>query len=492
MTDALTVGSVLRREVAAEVVDEADVVVAGGGTAGCVAAIAAARNGADVLLIERSGTLGGMMTTGNAGLTKYIVHEKSQADYRGVLADLATDPSAVQVVGGLPLELARRLMESGAAVGTAGTAGSYVFTSQADFKWLLFTMMEEAGVRLLLHSLLVDVVAEDPCTRAKLGAGPGALVKGLVVENKAGRQVVLGRCFIDATGDGDVAARSGAPFVVGAGPDDLATRDGTPLGTMQGMGVMFRVGNVDMPRCFEYLKEHQDQFAVQPFALLGLNEACENFMKGEMMTINARVPGHGFQIYNSPIPGVVTLCCPSCEGNGLSARDLTDGEVTVTKDVQRRVLELRENMPGFENAFALDSPDLCVRETRHIHGEYILNIEDVLGRREFEDGIGRGGHPIDIHPIPDELRDRPMLSRWYFNIPYRSLVPKNVDNLLVAGRCISATREASGCTRPTAQCMVTGEAAGAAAALCVADGVAPRALDIAVLRQRLAAQGVVL
>ncbi|GAI97366.1 unnamed protein product, partial [marine sediment metagenome] len=221
--------------------------------------------------------------------------EKNQIEYRKVWTQLATDPSSVQVVGGIPMEITQRLIDMKAAIGTTGAAGSYVFTAQQDFKWLLLEMMEEAGVKLLFHSLIVDVIKEDNT------------VRGVIVENKSGRQAILGKVFIDATGDGDVAAKAGVPFVVGVGPNDLAAKDGTPLQTMQSMGVMFRMGNVDMAKCFEYLKSHPDQFHVQPFALMGLNDAYESFLKGDMMTINVTRIGHSFQIYNTPIPGVFTF-----------------------------------------------------------------------------------------------------------------------------------------------------------------------------------------
>jgi len=140
----------------------------------------------------------------------------------------------------------------------------------------------------------------------------------------------------------------------------------------------------------------------------------------------------------------------------------------------------------------LDCPELCVRETRHFHGEYVLTIEDILSMREFDDTIGKGCHPIDTRPVPEALKQYPLPHRWSFNIPYRALVPKSVDNLLVAGRCISCTHEASGCIRPTVQCMITGEAAGVAAAICAEHGTPARELDTGNLRATLAAQGVVL
>lgn len=476
----LEMGSIYRSTVEATVTGNVDVLVAGGGTAGCVAAIAAARNGADVLLVERQGFLGGMLTAGNAGMTKYIVHEKNQTEYRKVLAEFEKDPASVQVVGGLPMEITKRLIETGAGIGTHDAAGSYVFTAQDDFKFLLLTMMEETGVKLLLHSLVVDVIKE------------GDSLQGVIVENKSGRQVLLAKLFIDATGDGDVAARAGAPYVVGVAEGDLAAQAGTPLGTMQAMGVMFRMGNINMDRCFEHLFAHRDQFVPQPFALLGLDEAYEAYQKGDMMTINITGIGHRFQIYNTPLPGVFTFCCPHYYGNGLSADDLTCGEVAMMKEIRKRIVEMRSSLPGFEDAYLIDCPEICVRETRHFRGEYVLNIEDILSQRTFEDTIGRGCHPIDIQPVPEELKKYPLPHRWYFNIPYRSLLPKEVDNLLLAGRCISNTHEASGCTRPTVQCMITGEAAGTAAAMCVREGLKPLLLDTGELRQQLSGQGVVL
>ena len=480
MTRKLKKGATYSKTVRATVTREVDVIVAGGGTAGVVAAIAAARAGAGVLLVEGRGFLGGMMTGGNAGLTKYIVHEKSQAAYRDVVADLATKPETVQAVGGIPMEITRRLLDSGGGIGTHGTAGSYVFTDPLAFKWLLLDMMEEAGVELLLHSLVVDVIKVDET------------VSGIVVENKSGREALLGRILIDATGDGDLAAKSGVPFVTGVGPDDLTAKEGTPLETMQSMGVMFRMAGVDMARCFDYLKEHPEHFGVQSFALMSLEDACEAFLKGEMSTWNIVGIGDGFQVYNTPIPGVFTFCCPSFKGSGLSAEDLTRGEIALAREVRKRVAQMRRSVPGFENARIIDCPEICVRETRHIRGEYVLNIEDVLNRREFKDTIGRGCHPIDIQPAPEWINQRPLGPRWYFNVPYRCLVPLDVENLLVAGRCISVTHEANGCTRPTVQCMITGEAAGTAAALCVRQNTTPRYLDTDQLRGKLAEGGAVI
>jgi hypothetical protein len=475
----LKVGATYRSMVEAEVVAEADVVVLGGGTTGPVAAIAAARNGASVLLVERRGYLGGMMTAGNAGLTDYIVNDRDPEQYRKIVGQLASDPGSVQVVGGIPLEITNRLIQTKAALGTSGQAGTYVFTAQQEFKRLLLTMMEEAGVRLLLHSLVVDVIKE------------GDSVKGIVVENKSGRQIVLGKVFIDATGDGDVAAKAGAPFVVGVGPDDLVAQRGVPLGAMASMGVMFRVGNVNVDRLLDYLAGNPEIFIFQELALMSFADCLAAHKKGDMMTFIVRGTGHVTQIYNTPLPGVLVLCCPSYSGNGLSASDLTRAEIAVTKDIWKRMDTMRAEWPGFENSYLLDLPEIFTRETRHILGEYIVTIDDLHSSRAFPDSIGRGAHIIDTSHIPASLRNYPLPSRWSFSIPYRCLVARDVANLLVAGRCISATHEASGCIRVTAACMMTGEAAGTAAAMCVAENTIPRRVDTARLRAVLSDHGAI-
>ena len=488
--DQVRVGARLRTRVEAEVVADVDVVVAGGGTAGAVAAIAAARNGARVLLVERRGYLGGMMTGGNVGLTKYVRHEEEAERHHEMIGRLACEPAAAQIVGGIPLEITERLVRKSAALGTHGTGGSYVFTAAEDFKLELLDMMEEAGVELLLHSMLVDVVKQ------------GDRVRGVVVENKSGRQVLGARICVDATGDGDLAARAGVPFVIGVAEGDLGAQQGIPLGSLQPMGVMFRVGNMDMARCLAFLRAHPQFFAVQGTGKMDLDQVQEAFDKGEAAVFYVKglagsQPGRTaenrtIQFYNTPLPGVFTCCCPTVGGNGLNAKDLTRAELTMARLVHAWVQEMRQHIPGCEEAYLLDCPEIGVRETRHCRGEYVLNIHDVLSGRDFEDSIGRGSHAIDVSPVPEELAEVELGSGWSFSIPYRSLVATGVDNVLLAGRCVSCTHEASGCVRPSVQCMVTGEAAGTAAAMCAADDTLPRSLEPGTLRRRLEDQAVVL
>lgn len=480
MLSGTRIGSTFEYSASATVAEAVDVVVAGGGSAGAVAAIAAARAGARVLLVEARGYLGGMMTAGNAGLTTYIVHEKDESARAALMADLRDRPAAVHVAGGIPMEIPRRLAACGAATLTSGQPGAYVFASQGDFKVLLVEMAREAGVRFLLHSTVVDAHMQ------------GKRIAGVLVHNKSGMQLVPSGAFVDATGDGDLAALAGVPFFKGVGVEDEVYReDRGTLGAMGHMGVMFRMGGVDTERCFEHLGRNPEAFQVQRVAGQGMEEALACARRGDMACFVVKVSGlGGVQLYNSPVPGVYTVCCPCFEGDGTSARDLSAGEVGLAREVRRYASRLREAVPGFERALILDLPEIGVRETRHIHGDYLLTLRDILLMTRFPDSIGRGSHPVDTKPVPSYLKDADLPSRFHFHIPYGCLLAKGVDNLLLAGRCVSCTHEASGCMRTTVQCMVTGQAAGTAAAMSVSRGVDPRGLVVEDLRRRLAEDGV--
>ena len=473
--NALQPGQEYVSEVRARVLEPVDVVVAGGGTAGVTAALAAARAGAKTMLIEASGSLGGMMTRGNAGLTMYMKFSGRPAEHANDLKALKDEPAAVQVAGGLARKITDRLLKAKSAVGTWDRAGKYVFTNTADFKRLLLTMMDESKVALRLHSLLVDVIRE------------GSRLAGVVLESKSGRQIVPARQFIDATGDGDLAVRAGASYTVGVTADDLCAAT-SKVGEMTVMGVMFKLGNVDLRRTFTWLKENPGSFEKQAFARYSLDEAEQQFAAGAMSTFIVRTenPSHWMQVYNSPNPREVTICCPCVKGDGTDVESLTRAEAVMAGMLERWMERIRP-IPGFEHAFMQDQPEMGVRETRHIEGDYVLNIEDLFRQRQFEDCIGFGAHPIDTDPRPEWLNDPETAypQRWFFQIPFRSLTVKGIANLLTAGRCISATHEAFGCIRPTVQCMITGEAAGAAAALSAGQGVDPRELDSQALRQHL-------
>ena len=470
-------------ETRAKVLEAMDVVVCGGGTAGVTAALAVARGGAKTMLIETKGYLGGMLTGGNAGLTMYAKFSGRPEEHAADLKCLAEEPEKLHVAGGIPMEITRRLLAEHAALGNEGTAGAYLFTNSEVFKRVLVEMMEEAGVRVRFHTMVVDVVKS------------GTELAGIVLESKSGREVVPARQFVDATGDGDVCVRAGAQYTVGVTKDDFCAANGG-IGKRTPMGVMFKVGNVDFDRVFTFLGEHPEAFRKQSFARFSYEEALARYRRGEMATFMIAPPGgdpQGMQVYNLPDPGVATLLCwpGGFASDGCNADDLSQAECRMAGMIAHWMDCIRK-IPGFEKAFLLQVPEMGVRETRHIQGDYVLGLMDIYKQKDFEDCIGFGAHPVDTKPRPEWLRD-PETSyppRWYFQIPFRSLLVADLENLLVAGRCISATHEAFGCIRPTVQCMILGEAAGTAAALACRSGRALRGIPFAELRAALKANGV--
>jgi len=481
---ALQPGGEYVQQVRAKVLEPVDVVVAGGGTAGVIAALAAARGGAKTMLIEGRGFLGGMLTDGNAGITMFQKFSGKPEEHAKDLETLAKDPDALHVAKGIPMEIAKRLLAKKYALGNEGTVGAYLFTSSENFKRVLVEMMEEAKVRLRFYSMIVDVVKD------------GAVVKGVVMESKSGREIVPAKTFIDCTGDGDLCVRAGAEYTVGVTKDDVCASQ-AKIGEMQPMGVMFKVGNVDFDRLFAFLGKNPKWFYRQPFARFTYEEALERYRKGDMSTFNIRNHNKGglpraMQVYVLPDKGVACLGCPSIpKRDGCNADDVTAAECELAKIIGRWMVGVR-GIPGFEKAFLLQVPQMGVRETRHIQGDYVLGLMDIYEQRKFDDCIGFGAHPIDTRPRPAWLND-PETSyppRWHFQIPFRSLIVNGLENTLVAGRCISATHEAFGCIRPTVQCMVIGEAAGTAAALALKKGVSLRALDHGELRGELKKNGV--
>lgn len=460
-----------------------DVIILGGGTAGAVAALASARTGARTLLVERTGSLGGMMTAGNCGLTCFILHASNIKDQYKVEDMLVNDPESAQVIGGIPMEITKRLIEKQKAVATEGNAGSYVFTEMTAFKTLLNEMMVEEGVDVLFHTSFVDVVMS------------GTAVRGVILHNKEGLVLYEGKNFIDTTGDGDAAVAAGAEYFLGIGKYDMVyEEDPSLLGRLGAMGVMFRIGSTDILKTLEYLKGRTDPpgFQVQIMSLQDYDTVVDCIKRQQMTTfVISGFSFGGLQIYNTPDPNVFVLGCPCINGNGLDPEDKSRAELEMTAMIDKWMDEIKA-VPGFEKSIVLDVPEIGVRETRHIIGEYILGLKEILNMHVFEDSIGRGSHLIDISPVPSWLRKDELPDMFEFTIPYRSLIVKGVDNMFVAGRCISATHEASGTIRVTVQCMVSGEAAGTAAALCSEKDGASNSVPYNIIREKLIDNGVIL
>lgn len=482
----------MKYEIEAKPYGSYDVVVCGGGTAGCMAAIASARQGAKTLLIERSFTVGGMLTVGEAGITKFTEHCKDVDKYKKEVLDvLATEPKKVQVVGGIAHEYVKRMIDGGAALATHGEAGSYVFTDKAEAQWTLIQMLDEAGVTVLYD------------TRAVLVKKGGDKVTGVVVTNKEGFCEIDAKVVIDATGDGDVCALAGASFNLGATEQEVKDGFGRYVGDTQSFGTMYRVNGVDFERLFDYFEQFPQNFVVHQFGVMSFDDVKESYRSGQMCVFRIHDLNYCFdnawdniQIYNLPEKGGAIILGRDCgytdktEHSGLNAGALSRGQYSLQKGARVLTDALKKYVPGFENVQITYVPEVGVRESRHIIGEYMLSASDVMTGKDFPDSIACGGHPLDISPLPPDIHPEKFnFNHWRFHIPYRIMLPKGVDGLLVTGRCVSASRGASGAIRPTAQCMAMGEAAGVAAAMAVKGSVTPKNIDIAELRRILTENG---
>ncbi|HOM81950.1 MAG TPA: FAD-dependent oxidoreductase [Armatimonadota bacterium] len=455
-------GSVMVPAEKVPVLCEVDLLVCGGGPAGVCAAVAAARAGARVLLVERHGFFGGMTTAG--GVT--IWHSLYSTD------------GETQVIGGLVQELVERLERRGAARNSRSDGRGY-FVVDTEYAKLVFDeLVRDAGVVPLLHAWAAGVVMDGP------------RVAAVLMQSKSGRQAVRARVVVDATGDGDVAALAGAPF-----------EKGDAQGLMQPPGLCFRIGGVDRRRANEEgfktgavmraLNRPMDYNGQEYPCFLWTTESL--FRDDELLVAGARVT----------------------EVDATDVWSFTRAEMEGRQQMEWVLKRLREEVPGFEKAYLAGLPaQIGIRETRRILGEHLLQEQELLEGVRFPDAIAQGTYPVDIHNprgrgivfkhldgrwrevLPDGSRregtwtpDGQVQKTPCYQVPYGVLVPRKVENLLVAGRCISATHEAHGAIRVMVNCMQFGQAAGAAAALCVREGYAPRELPAPLLRRLLLEQG---
>lgn len=436
-----------------------DVLVVGSGPSGIAAAIAAARAGASsVRIIDRFGFVGGNLTAGLVGpcMTSFSLDGE------------------IQLVRGIFDEFVRRMEDAGGAIhpsrvdsGT-GFSGFMVFGHERvtpfdpeAAKFIGLQMLEEAGVELMLHTFVADTVVD------------GRTVTGVVVANKDGLGHVPASVVIDCTGDGDVAARGGARFAYGRESDGL----------VQPMTLFFRIKNVDDDAVDEYYRTHpENRF---PF---------EDIVAAAREDGSYPIPRRGVQLFRTPEPGVWRINTTRVLGmNGTDVADLTSAEIEARHQVADLLEFFRKRLPGLENCELLDTAaTIGVRETRRILGEYTLTFEDLQQGKHFDDVIAAAGYPVDIHsptsgdgPFDDGI---PPTANIY-EIPYGSLTPQDLDNVLVSGRCISATHEALAAVRVMPPCFAMGEAAGVAAAWAARDGATIHEVDIPALQQHLLGQG---
>jgi len=441
-------------------VRECDVVIAGGGTAGVVAALAAARQGAHTVLIEAKGYPGGIAVEGGTALHSFYNLWKA---FPGV--------EKRQVVKSIPQEIIDRLAAVGGTTGHAEQLQRYDYDSICTaidteiFKWVALEMLQEAGVEVLLNTLLVGTIVD------------GTAIRGVLAESRSGREAIYARAFVDCTGYGDLAAYAGADYTE---PNDH------PVANSIG------VGGVSLEAYYDFLTSHD-----------ALHEYSRGLRSGKEDQI-VRLSGHltrlpeGFAQGAREI-GMATVTTTVHDDYFMfiklnfrmdvspTDRDaVTQAELELRRRQIRAIDLFRRYVPGCEKAFiARTSPSLCIRRGRLIRCDYDITSADVLEGRHFDDDIMAYG----FHDSAPRLQVK---DGGTYGVPYKALRVAGVDNLLAAGMLITSNHDAHMSTRNTVCCMGQGQAAGTAAALCAGKGYGTRDLDYADLRAALVEAGVYL
>ena len=417
-----------------------DLIVVGGGFAGTAAAISAARHGANVLLIEKTNCLGGAasnMLINPFMKNGFYIEENGERRFHALSQ-------------GLFKEICDNLQANGALSDEIPTA-----FHEEYLKLILVRMAIKAGVNLLFHAMLTNVERE------------GSRINHITVTTKAGTENLAARAFIDATGDADLAWLSHCPYRCGRESDNLC----------QPMTLCFRVVNVDIEKFHKFRPK--------------INPLYAEFRKqGKVRNVRETV-----LLFDTMIPGMVHFNSTRVvKLNPLDPWDKTKAEIEAREQMIELFEFMKAEVDGFQSAQLLSTAmEIGVRESRMIDGEYVLNSDDLVSCRRFEDSIALGNYDIDIHN-PEGVGTSHYFfpDGQYYTIPYRSLVPKGIDNLLVAGRCISATHEAQASIRimPIVCCL--GEAAGTAAALALQTNATNKSLHIQTLQNELIKQGALL
>lgn len=477
-------GKIVELQKESEVLDKAEVIIVGGGPAGIGASLAAARNGAKTILLERFGSLGGMQTKCFSPMFTFVDTELHGGIMMEIINRLDKE-GAVKKPEDMPegekdrLKIKKQLI---AALGEKnlperilrteeGYWGNWRIAFDGEYyKYLLDIMMEESGVKLYYHAFAVGVLRE------------GNSLKGIIIESKEGRQAILGKVFIDCTGDGDIVWKSGAQHI---------GEEGFPAGPNKGRyvayGYAFFIGGVDLAKFNKFKKENPEEWGQVSGGKRLIKQAKREgklyFDGGSAILSEVQ------DVYKG---GRIWVMAPSYRiPKGHSpwmVEEMTKAEIEMRKQSRSLHNLFKEKLPGFENSYLEKTPVAPIKGSQHrLHGEYILNVEDMREGRIFEDSIGVSNMPPDVFGPEGEYRFAYEILPH--DIPYRCLISKDTDNLMAAGTIISAELVPIAGLKYCAPCMTTGQAAGTAAALAVKNNVTPKNLDIKLLQKTLSEQG---
>lgn len=453
-----------------------DVIVAGGGMSGVFAAISSARNGAKVLIFEQYGYFGGSLTANGVGpMMTFFAGEK-------------------QVIKGLGEELVQRMVEKGYSPGHVLDSTNYISYltpfSAEGMKLVLDEMVQEAGCDILFHTNLLSVEKANH------------KISAISVLNKDGVTRLSAKYFIDATGDGDLATKAGVPFQLGRESDEAT----------QPMTMNLKVYGVDTEELRRTVLENPEKFPrlnrnlnvmknTEILSFIGFDEEFKRAKKEGRLSI----PREDVLFFETNVPGEFIINTTRIiNENGVSAESLTRAEILGRKQCAELFKFLRDDIPGFKNAkVSFSGPSIGIRGTRQIKGVYTLTNQDILEKTDFKTHIAHSGYPIDIHnpkgegtlsvhsaqtkEVKNEQFDASVFDNYY-KIPYEIMTTHEFDNLIVTGRCVSASFEAQAAIRTTPTMTALGQAAGAAAALALKEETSVKSIDVSVLQNVLIEQ----